>query len=101
MNGNKKYGEEITKKCDYDYPETLRLDLYFSGILREGRISGVVSAGHWRTCLCQNTIYLKVKSVCKVGNGFIEWNGCPNQSIMDLCMFSTLSLINMTTEKII
>ena len=60
MNGNKKYGEEITKKCDYDYPETLRFDLYFSGILREERISGVVCAGHWRTCLCQNTIYLKV-----------------------------------------
>ena len=46
MNGNKKYGEEITKKCYYDYPETLRFDLYFSGILREERISGVVSAGH-------------------------------------------------------
>ena len=46
MNGNKKYGEEITKKRDYDYPETLRFDLYFSGILREERISGVVSAGH-------------------------------------------------------
>ena len=45
MNGNKKYGEEITKKCDYDYPETLRFDLYFSGILREERISGVVTEG--------------------------------------------------------
>ena len=23
MNGNKKYGEEITKKCDYDYPDLI------------------------------------------------------------------------------
>ena len=99
MNGNKKYGEEITKKCDYDYPETLRFDLYFSGILREERISGVVSA-RWSLKDLPLSKYYFFKSVCKVGNGFIEWNGCPNQSIMDFCMFSTLSLLNMTTEKI-
>ena len=41
MNGNKKYGEEITKKCDYDYPDLIYIlaELGWSVLVTEGLAS--------------------------------------------------------------